>query len=1420
QDGSTYEIRAYANDSFNNIGNYDVHTNIRIDRHGPVVNLDSPEDNANISNSSVIFYYNVTDATSSVYSCSLMIDDNINDTEYSIQEGQTQNFTEELTEGLHNWSINCTDLLGNVNSSEIRNFTVDTTGPVSVLDRPADLSIITGSSHTVNASVSDATGEVDTVIFEYRINSTDTWKSACNDTDRSEPFECSWGISGLTDGDEYEFRVHANDSFGNIGNYDIHHNITIDHNAPTIQLISPSDDYTDTDGDIQFSYQVNDVSIIRNCSLIINNIINQTNSSVQKGIDQYFHLNNIENGTRINWSINCTDYINLTNSTETRNLTVIILGNLIVDVTTNKTLYYEGEHTVITTNVTDELGFAVDVNVTTDIIKANTTMPWWNISWNSRKQINITNSGTTNLSNFPIYINISNEDGMQTDYEDLRFIDFSSSGYTELDYEIEYYDSNKADVWVEIPLFSTGINTIYMYYNNSAATTGENPASVWNDNYVGVWHLSESGSSPREDSTSYGNDGTNSGASMTTGVISGAQSFDGSSSMIEVDQTTDLEPSSSITLSAWIRRNGAQNTWAKVLWYGPNDDSPWGAYGFEFYDTSDSDVRWHIASSSTNADTTEITISDATWHHIVGTYNSSYLGYYIDGVLVDEVSFTGGIGDYDGIDGLGMGDKIDTGQEFTGDIDEVRISDVPRTLDWINMSYQIVSNQNSYVSTGGEEIFVNRSSGTTGSDGSFEWSWNTFSREYGNYSAVSLASSLSYNIGTDYAWFRITADTIYPTVVLGEPLNDSSQSPGYITFYYTPSDNADIANCSLIINNIINMTNSSVSNKQENNFTLYLNEGSYNWSINCTDISGNENSSETRILNIITTAPNSTLDKPENNEFITGTTYTVNATITGTEIDTATFEYRYNSTDTWKNACNDTDGSPFECSWGISGLADGNEYQVRVYANNTYGNRGNNDSHVNITIDNTPPGSFSLLTPSNNTISSDLTPLLNWSQTAENNFANYTIQVDNDPDFATIDYVYNIYDISTTQYQAASEWTTDTTWYWRVTAFDVLGLKYTAEYYVYETDTLPPVVTLVDPPDNDTDPDGNITFYYNANDANLSYCELYTNLSGWGIVDTDNNATNGLNSFEINNIGYNTTFIWNVRCVDSLGYSAFYSENWSVTITIGIPWQNITLPVNLSINNTSPVIELVNVNNPVNLKAGSTTRVNCSAVIRDDNGYEDIINASAVLYYIANESSDPDDNNTHYTNESCLCVQNDIMRKNCTCSFDIYYYALNGTWYCNVTAEDEAGLYGSGTNTTTINDLTALNITESWIDYGDIGTGQESYEQNVTITNLGNVMIDMNLFGYASLTPDSLAMGCQDGNISVEWERFSLNSGQDYNLMTALSNQSSPNQVDINIPKTTDGTASQAKLYWKLKAPPGVHGNCSGNIVFSAEIDS
>ncbi len=110
------------NDTLNNRRSIIINITIR-DTTAPDVSLESPANNTKRTTASTTFNYNVSDA-SSISNCSLIINKAIILTGTTITKGMAQSFTRTLTNGKYNWSVNCTDELGNTGASLIYNLTV------------------------------------------------------------------------------------------------------------------------------------------------------------------------------------------------------------------------------------------------------------------------------------------------------------------------------------------------------------------------------------------------------------------------------------------------------------------------------------------------------------------------------------------------------------------------------------------------------------------------------------------------------------------------------------------------------------------------------------------------------------------------------------------------------------------------------------------------------------------------------------------------------------------------------------------------------------------------------------------------------------------------------------------------------------------------------------------------------------------------------------------------------------------------------------------------------------------------------------------------------------------------------------------------------------------------------------------------
>ncbi|MCC7573987.1 hypothetical protein KO361_00140 [Candidatus Woesearchaeota archaeon] len=256
----------------------------------------------------------------------------------------------------------------------------------------------------------------------------------------------------------------------------------------------------------------------------------------------------------------------------------------------------------------------------------------------------------------------------------------------------------------------------------------------------------------------------------------------------------------------------------------------------------------------------------------------------------------------------------------------------------------------------------------------------------------------------------------------------------------------------------------------------------------------------------------------------------------------------------------------------------------------------------------------------------------------------------------------------------------------------------------------------------------------------------------------------------------------------------------------------------VNITDAFPEMVSVVVDDPITLTGGGIKTVTCNASVRDWGGWENIEYANATLYHTFDSShEDVDSLDYHYTNSSCENYDNDgEYIALYTCSFQVAYHATNGNWTCNVTARNNGTFIDSLSNTTTINELYALNVT-SLIDYGELAVLDTSEEVNATITNFGNMAINISVEGYGETPGDGQGLICNSGSndIDVYYQRFSTTPFEDYGLKIPLDTL--PQDLGITLPKPTQSTAPVTNTtYWQLEVPMNPFGLCEGFIRFTA----
>ncbi len=311
---------------------------------------------------------------------------------------------------------------------------------------------------------------------------------------------------------------------------------------------------------------------------------------------------------------------------------------------------------------------------------------WWNNDWKYRKEISFDLSSTGAdvagaVQDLPVLIrlslaNFSYFNDTKPDGSDFRLL--AGDDKTPLKFHFDRYDpqDQMALLWVRVPQISGGSKAekIYAYYGNPDAPSAADIPGTYDASQVLVLSFAETAGLP-QDSTAYKNNPSASTAVLTpASLIAGGAKFSGAQS-ITIPATTSLRllPNQGLTASAWLRIEQPQ----KATVFALIDQ----AKSIEIaLDGSKLVARATLDGPPvTVTQTTDLTLSQ--WHHVAVIAANDKLTLYVDGIAVgsapvklQEVAGNFTIGAANGASFL------------TGDIDEVEISKVARSADWIKAS--------------------------------------------------------------------------------------------------------------------------------------------------------------------------------------------------------------------------------------------------------------------------------------------------------------------------------------------------------------------------------------------------------------------------------------------------------------------------------------------------------------------------------------------------------------------------------------------------------------------------------------------------------------------------------------------------------------------------------------------------------------
>lgn len=331
----------------------------------------------------------------------------------------------------------------------------------------------------------------------------------------------------------------------------------------------------------------------------------------------------------------------------------------------------------------------------------------WLTGWKHRKKITVQDVFVDgNLTNFPAYVFINADADFheaRADGYDIRFT--LSDGKTLLKYEREHWTGGNgspatAHFWVKVPsILAAGGTIIYIYYGKSDAPDGEDAPNVWDANFKGIWHMKDITPSKIADSTGV-NDGTKKAANEpieADGKVGKCLDFDGDDDYISIPHDSSLDITGAITISGWIKPGtitGGHGICSKdyaaracFAFYQSTSELV-----FEFWNTA-----WHTHATS------GLGLEIGTWYHFAVTFDpdTDTVKIYVNGVeeysATDETSTV--LSNYHAVQIGALNNTI----HFDGLIDEVRISNIARTLAWLKFGHHNINEADNEIVWGDEE---------------------------------------------------------------------------------------------------------------------------------------------------------------------------------------------------------------------------------------------------------------------------------------------------------------------------------------------------------------------------------------------------------------------------------------------------------------------------------------------------------------------------------------------------------------------------------------------------------------------------------------------------------------------------------------------------------------------------------------------
>jgi len=312
-----------------------------------------------------------------------------------------------------------------------------------------------------------------------------------------------------------------------------------------------------------------------------------------------------------------------------------------------------------------------------------TTVPFMPNFWQNR--LKLTFSGynrSETLTNFPLSVVLStNLYGFSyaqftdpTNGGDLRFT--GPDMITNLNYEIEKWNTNGSSyIWVQVPFITGSSDYIYAWFTSTNTTPLPcvTNGATWDTNYVGVWHLSTNTTAMTDSSTNRRTSTVSGTINLANGSVDGACRFT-PNAYFAAGAPNPPALSTNFTVSAWL------NVEANSDAYMPFVSTYNGSSGGFIFALTNIATRGLTFWGNGTWYPSGYQVPTGVWTHVVFAGYGTNAVWYVNGAPYATVGAATGLVS---ATALTMGGSAVWAHYYAGGVDEVRLSGVGRSSNWV-----------------------------------------------------------------------------------------------------------------------------------------------------------------------------------------------------------------------------------------------------------------------------------------------------------------------------------------------------------------------------------------------------------------------------------------------------------------------------------------------------------------------------------------------------------------------------------------------------------------------------------------------------------------------------------------------------------------------------------------------------------------